>query len=93
MFCGAEGFDYKETYVINPINTILIIIVDDIRWIHNAFFPRYHKNYILFCLISTSSPHEIFIAPDLRANKDADYQKKIEELKSLLDIEDVNSEE
>lgn len=88
LFCGAEGFDYKEPYVINPINTICIVILDNIRWIPEAIFPDIHKNFVLFCLISTSSPHEIFIAPDLRANKDSQYQKKIEELKFLLGIDE-----
>ncbi len=91
LFCGANGFEYHRTYAINPINTILILILDDIRYILDSeFFSKIHKNYVLFCLISTSSPHEIFIAPDIRANKDSDYQKKIEELKFLLGIEEVN---
>lgn len=91
MFCGDVGFDYEETYAINPINSILIIIVDDVCDIPNILFPKEHKNFILVCLISTSSPHEIFIAPDLRANKDSDYQKKIEELKFLLGIKEIRN--
>lgn len=92
LFCGAEGFEYRRTYVINPINTILIVILDDPigSAIHSDYFPKVHKNYVLFCLISTSSPHQIFIAPDVRVNKDSDYQKKIEELKFLLGIEEVS---
>ena len=92
LFCGDPGFDYNAHYVINPINTILIVIVDDIFNLPELFFPRHHKNFVLFCLISTSSNHEIFIAPDLRANKDGDYQKKIDELKFLLGIENVNNQ-
>ena len=92
LFCGAEGFEYQRTFVINPINTILIVILDDPigSGMHTYFFPKVHKNYVLFCLISTSSPHQIFIAPDLRVNKDSDYQKKIEELKFLLGINELN---
>ena len=43
---------------------------------------------MLFCLISTSSPHLVFIGPDLRMNKNSDYQNKIEELKFLLGLTD-----
>ena len=88
LFCGSEGFDYNKTSLINPINTILIVIVDDIHMMLESFFPKVHKNYVLFCLISTSSPHEIFIAPDLRINNNSEYQKKIEELKFLLEIDE-----
>lgn len=88
LFCGAEGFEYNRIYSFNTINTILILILDNIDDIPETFFPLRHKNYVLFSLISTSSSHEIFIAPDLRANKDSDYQKKIEELKFLLEIDD-----
>lgn len=93
LFCGAEGFEYGQIYSFNTINTILILVVDNIYGINDVYFPERHKNYILFCLISTSSPHEIFIAPDLRANKDAQYQKKIDELKFLLGIDEKETNE
>ena len=88
LFCGEKGFEYKCTYAINPINTILIVIVDSVDCID--LLTEYHKNFVLFCLISTSSPHLVFIGPDLRMNKNSDYQNKIEELKFLLGIDVVN---
>lgn len=91
LFCGEEGFEYERIYSFNTINTILILVVDNIDGIYDVFFPERHKNYILFCLISTSSPHKIFIAPDLRSNKDSQYQKKIEELKFLLGIDETKN--
>ena len=93
LFCGAAGFEYKNTKGVNPINTILIVILDNIRWIPEMIFPKVHKNFILFCLISTSSPHEIFIAPDLRLNNNSEYQDKINELKLLLGITKMESNE
>ena len=93
LFCGAEGFEYNRINSFIPINTILILVLDDVYDVPEHFFPLRHKNFILFCLISTSSPHEIFIAPDLRANKDSDYQKKIDELKFLLGIDEKETNE
>ncbi|MBQ9840742.1 MAG: hypothetical protein IJO78_04040 [Erysipelotrichaceae bacterium] len=90
LFFGAEGFEYDCTYAINPINTVFIVILDYITERTINIFAKEHKNFVLFCLISTSSPHQIFIGLDLRMNKDSDYQKKIEELKFLLGIEEVN---
>ena len=93
LFCGEKGFNYDETYAINQINTILIVINDNVNNVIPKIFFKDHKNFVLFCLVSTSSNHQIFIGPDLRMNKDSDYQKKIDELKFLLGIDEKETNE
>ena len=52
LFCGKKGFDYYETDAINPINTILIVIVDAIGLLPDIF-AKLHKNFVLFCIVSS----------------------------------------
>lgn len=87
LFTGKKGFEWNKTSEMNPINTILIVIVDE-AGIAMDFLSKYHQNYVLFCVISTSDPHKIIIGPDIKRIVDLTYEKKIEELKFLLGLTD-----
>lgn len=87
LFCGRKGFEWNQTSEMNPINTIVIVIVDEAS-IALKFATKYHQNYVLFSVISTSDPHKVVIGPDINRIKDLTYEKKIEELKFLLGLTD-----
>jgi len=86
MFCGKKEYDYCSTSLINPINSIVIVVVDELEpFLYNVLF-RHHRNYLLFCVIARNNPGKIFIGTDLRLNQDRDYIDRIKDLMYLLDI-------
>lgn len=87
MFCGKKEYEYKQTSLMNSINSIVIVIVDEMdSFLYNILF-RHHRNYVLFCVIARNNPGKIFIGTDLRLNQDRDYRNRIKDLLYLLDIE------
>lgn len=87
LFCGKKGFEWNNTSDMNPINTIVIVIVEDL-YFALKILSKYHQNYVLFCVIPIADPHKVIIGPDINRIQDFMYEKKIEELKFLLGLTD-----
>ena len=70
-----------------------IIIVDDFdKDLELILNYSLQELYVLYCVISLKDSEKIYIAQDNRILKARDFINKIEELKELLGINDVNNE-
>lgn len=92
MFCKKTEYTYLRANAINPIDTILLVIVDDLDYFLSQLLYSQHQNYLLFCVIAKNNPGKLFIGNDLRRNQDKDYVNRIKDLIYLLDIKDVDDQ-
>ena len=90
LFCGKQQYSREQEDPSNPINSILLVIVDKMDILLENILIRFHLNSILFCVITLEEPTKLYIGTDLRNTQDDDYRNRIKELVELLDIKDVD---
>lgn len=81
---------YPNIKAITSVDTILLVVVDEMDSSLSTILSAHHMSNILFCVINLDEMDRIYIGNDLRRVQDSSYQNKIKELLQILEIYEID---